>query len=812
MNGATPSPLLLLLRVNLVQAFRKLRAAGSRSRFLTCMIGLFILSYPIIASGLFHLGLRRLSATPGIGEVLIKELVFLLFAFLFFLLLFSNVVVGFSNLFRNREAQHLLTLPLSSDSIFRWKFIESTIIASWAFLLLVAPLLVAYGIHQPRASWHFYLLTPVLISLFILLPAIIGCWLAIVMARHLDRRRLIILAFPSFITVVLGIYIYMQPEVVADESLITYASEERSRLLGKAQFAQWPFMPSYWLSKSVVEWKDGVFSLSVFYMMVMLSNVLFFGCLAFTRSGRFFYSAMSATLSRGNYLSDWRGHLRYAGIACTVLLTLSFFLPYLSTTGAMQHANAQMHTLRLDADNHDDKAFWPASATNRQSPDSGELRKRLDSILDDLGGQLGHSRLGSLSVTSGQLDEARPDFLAMPKLVAEQRGSVDMESLEAEFSLRLNQHFRQHLSGLDLALGYNPKQNPNALANAPPLGIGALLFAVPLLGAIAGFAKKPVLFVYAGILPFALLAVVTLPAGFPPLQYIGIGGWLAFISCLGLLAAALGWWDRIEPTENTNSISMLERIIRCIPGIAPDTRALLLKDTRVFWRDTAQWSQSLILFGILGVYIMNIRYFTQQFTSTYWLYVVSYMNLAACALNLATLTTRFVYPQFSLEGKRLWIVGLAPMGLARVVRIKLVLAIVISLLISLPLVWLSCHMLGLRLEETLYFTLGIICMAVTLNCLAIGMGVLYPNLKVDNPSKIVSGFGGTFCLVVSFVYIGGSVMFLGQASPWGSPWHLFGKPSVGAMALAGTSFLALSFVLGAMPVILARDKLNKFEQ
>ena len=33
------------------------------------------------------------------------------------------------------------------------------------------------------------------------------------------------------------------------------------------------------------------------------------------------------------------------------------------------------------------------------------------------------------------------------------------------------------------------------------------------------------------------------------------------------------------------------------------------------------------------------------------------------ALNLATLTTRFVYPQFSLEGKRLWIVGLSPLGL-----------------------------------------------------------------------------------------------------------------------------------------------------
>ncbi len=34
-----------------------------------------------------------------------------------------------------------------------------------------------------------------------------------------------------------------------------------------------------------------------------------------------------------------------------------------------------------------------------------------------------------------------------------------------------------------------------------------------------------------------------------------------------------------------------------------------------------------------------------------------------------------------------------------------------------------------------------------------GLGALFPNFKDDNPSKIVSGFGGTLCLVVSFIYI-----------------------------------------------------------
>ena len=90
----------------------------------------------------------------------------------------------------------------------------------------------------------------------------------------------------------------------------------------------------------------------------------------------------------------------------------------------------------------------------------------------------------------------------------------------------------------------------------------------------------------------------------------------------------------------------------------------------MFWRDTTQWAQSLMLFGLLAVYIFNLRHFSQQLTNPFWVHLVSFLNLGACALNLATLTTRFVYPQFSLEGRRLWIVGLAPLGLAGVVKTK----------------------------------------------------------------------------------------------------------------------------------------------
>ena len=260
--------------------------------------------------------------------------------------------------------------------------------------------------------------------------------------------------------------------------------------------------------------------------------------------------------------------------------------------------------------------------------------------------------------------------------------------------------------------------------------------------------------------------------------------------------------------------------MRRIPFISPDVLALLLKDIRLFWRDTAQWGQSLILFGILGVYILNLRFFTEQFTSLfadgrlgsdYFFKLVSFMNLAACALNLATLTTRFVYPQFSLEGKRLWIVGMSPLGLERVVKVKFLLATSISLLISFPLIWLSSNMLQLPTVQKLFFCGAISVMAIALNGLAVGMGVMYPNLKEDNPSKIVSGFGGTFCLVVSFVYIGLAVMMLGISSPFGSPWQMLGRADVGQQMFYMGMFIFVSLTVGLGPLWYALHRARNFE-
>jgi ABC-2 type transport system permease protein len=466
----------------------------------------------------------------------------------------------------------LMALPVPFQAIFRWKFIESALLASWAFLFLIAPLLAAYGLTQ-RLAWHFYVVTVILIGLFIVLPAVAGSWLAVNLARFMDRRAFQVTSIIIGLACIIAALFWLKPDPITDEALETRVLAVLDRLLMKTRFAQFPLLPSYWLSSGVIHWAEGALATAGFFSLVLLSHVLFFGFLSFTRMGNVFYDASSALQSRGSVLARW--------------------------------------------------AWFRAWQDRRQS-----------------------------------------------------------------------------------------------------------------------FAYAP-----------------------------------------GFVEAALHglFWVRA------------------------DTRALLVKDIRLFWRDTTQWGQTLVLFGLLGVYVINLRHFTHQLNNPFWVNLVSYLNLGACSLNLATLTTRFVYPQLSLEGKRLWIVGLAPLGMVRLVKAKFMLASCASLVVTLGLISLSCHMLKMPWERTSYFAVAVTVMTFALNGLAVGLGALYPNFKEDQPSKIVSGFGGTFCLVLSFLYIVSAVTLLALGSPWAR------RQEFGMMVFSWLGFALLSVLLGWLPLKMGLRRVSMFE-
>jgi ABC-2 type transport system permease protein len=252
---------------------------------------------------------------------------------------------------------------------------------------------------------------------------------------------------------------------------------------------------------------------------------------------------------------------------------------------------------------------------------------------------------------------------------------------------------------------------------------------------------------------------------------------------------------------------LLERFTNLLRPWSPPTAALVLKDARLFLRDPAQWIQFMIFFGLLCIYVANLRNVAFNFQNPFWETMISYLNLTASSLTLSTLTTRFVFPQFSLEGRLLWLLGIAPVGVKRILLQKFWTSCLGTMFITVSLMVTSSLMLQMSWLRVAFFALAIALMSATLSGLAVGLGVLFPNFKEDNPSKIVSGFGGTLCLVASFLYI--TVFVSSVALPdimrvSKVNWHL---PEVLPYVFAG----AISLTVMLFPLILGIRRVKNLE-
>ncbi|CAN5365077.1 hypothetical protein BH09SUM1_BH09SUM1_26870 [soil metagenome] len=195
------------------------------------------------------------------------------------------------------------------------------------------------------------------------------------------------------------------------------------------------------------------------------------------------------------------------------------------------------------------------------------------------------------------------------------------------------------------------------------------------------------------------------------------------------------------------------------------TAGLLSKDLKTFWRDPTQWTQLVILCGLMVIYVTNLGYSTRfgntiQFVVNDWKLLLSYFNLAATCFILSILTTRFVYPMLSLEGRGFWTVGLAPIPRTRIMWQKFYLCLVLCICVAVPLMMLSNYVLQAKGSFVRESIVTVLFMCFGLTSLSVGIGALLPDFKEDNPARIANGIGGTFIVLISLVYISATVLLL----------------------------------------------------
>lgn len=182
-------------------------------------------------------------------------------------------------------------------------------------------------------------------------------------------------------------------------------------------------------------------------------------------------------------------------------------------------------------------------------------------------------------------------------------------------------------------------------------------------------------------------------------------------------------------------------------------RLLILKDTRSFLRDPAQWSQFFIFFGLLAAYFWNIRKFSVNLESLVWRNLISFLNLSVTALLLATFTSRFIFPMMSLEGRNAWMLNLLPIRRSQILWGKFAFSVSLAIFASELLLIVSDFQLGVypELIAAHVILMAVICFG--LSAISVGLGAKMPNYRESDPSKIAAGFGGTLNLVVSLLFL-----------------------------------------------------------
>jgi ABC-2 type transport system permease protein len=199
---------------------------------------------------------------------------------------------------------------------------------------------------------------------------------------------------------------------------------------------------------------------------------------------------------------------------------------------------------------------------------------------------------------------------------------------------------------------------------------------------------------------------------------------------------------------------------RCFSLFGVLRRELLLKELRVFFRDTTQWSQLILLAVLVVVYVFNIKFLPLRGDGmTFFLVnVIPFLNLVLAGFVLASIAARFIFPGVSLEGRTLWLLRSSPMPVRELLWAKFWIGTLPLLVLALAIVGVTDALLEVTPFMFAVSVFSITFMTFAIAGLALGFGTMFPQFETENAAQIPTSFGGLLFMMASIAVIGGVVV------------------------------------------------------
>jgi ABC-2 type transport system permease protein len=244
---------------------------------------------------------------------------------------------------------------------------------------------------------------------------------------------------------------------------------------------------------------------------------------------------------------------------------------------------------------------------------------------------------------------------------------------------------------------------------------------------------------------------------------------------------------------------------------------LMLKDIRVFFRDTTQWSQLILLAVLVVVYIYNIRalpLYTEG-VSFFFAHIISYLNVGLAGFVLSAIAARFVLPGISLEGPTLWLLRSSPLRARDLLWSKywvgtaplLVMAVILTVSTNL-LLKVGPLMMALSVVTIAALTFA-------LAALAVAFGALFPLFDTENMAQIPTSVGGLLYMMSAIALLG--VVLVLESWPVLTIFRSrlggagFTQDAIMVTVVGGLAALLVCVAATVMPLKVALRRIERFE-
>jgi ABC-2 type transport system permease protein len=194
-------------------------------------------------------------------------------------------------------------------------------------------------------------------------------------------------------------------------------------------------------------------------------------------------------------------------------------------------------------------------------------------------------------------------------------------------------------------------------------------------------------------------------------------------------------------------------------------RELVLKELRVFFRDTTQWSQLILLAVLIVVYVFNVKFLPIDDASPVGILLrnlLPFGNLLLAGFVLAAIAARFIFPGISLEGRTFWLLRASPLDVGDLLWAKYWVGTVPLMALALGIVAITDALLKV---DTFIFAVSvttIILMTFAMAAMALCFGTLFPQFETENAAQIPTSFGGLVFMMTAVLVLGAVVFLEGR--------------------------------------------------